>query len=589
MSHLNLGIIGNSTIAALIDTDARINWLCLPKIDGDPIFDALLGGDGSFGVWMDDRVSTKQTYEQNTAVLRTRLEDANGAVLEIIDFAPYFTTKGRNYRPASFVRQFHVVKGSPRIRLEINARGDWGERELEPKRGVHHISYETKDGGFRVTTSAPVSYILSGTSFVLDRDVAFICGADEIVAHNIDFMARDWFERTTDYWRRWTRSLAVPPDWQAAVIRAAITLKLCVYEETGGVVAALTTSIPEHEGSERNWDYRFCWIRDAYFSVTALNRLASMETLEHYIRFLRSVIANAKGGHIQPVYGIGLETALTENFADHLPGYRGYGPVRHGNQAAEHIQHDVYGQIILAASQAFLDERLLSQIGVAEFEQLEPVGERAFAVHDTPDAGIWEFRTLAYVHTSSAIMCWAACDRLSKIAEYLKLDKKVSYWAERAEIIHQHVLANAFNAEMNAFTASYGGDTLDASVLLMAEIGFLPASDPRYVGTVEAVDRDLREGNHIYRYKTADDFGHPKTAFTACTFWHIDALYRIGRREDALEMFEAILAQRNHLGLLSEDVDPKTNELWGNYPQTYSMVGIINSANLMSRKWTDVV
>jgi GH15 family glucan-1,4-alpha-glucosidase len=430
---------------------------------------------------------------------------------------------------------------------------------------------------------------MSGTSFVLNRDVAFICGPDETVNENIDFLARDWRERTADYWRRWTRSLAVPPDWQDAVIRAAITLKLCVYEETGGVVAALTTSIPEHEGSERNWDYRYCWIRDAYFSVTALNRLASMETLEHYMRFLRSVVAQAKGGHIQPVYGIALETALTEGFAEHLPGYRGHGPVRCGNQAAEHIQHDVYGQIVLAATQAFMDDRLLSQAGLAEFEQLEPVGERAFAVHDTPDAGIWEFRSLAYVHTSSAIMCWAACDRLSKIAAYLKLGKKVSYWAERAEIIRNHILENAFNEKLNAFTASYGGEALDASVLLMAEIGVIDAKDPRYVGTVEAIDRDLREGNHIYRYKMKDDFGRPKTAFTACTFWHIDALYRIGREEEAREMFEAILSQRNHLGLLSEDVDPKTDELWGNYPQTYSMVGIINSANLMSRKWTDIV
>lgn len=589
MSHLNLGIIGNSTIAALIDTDARINWLCLPKIDGDPIFDALLGGEGSFGVWMEGRVSTEQSYEANTAVLRTRLTDKDGAILDIIDFAPYYTNHGRSFRPASFVREFKVIHGSPRIRIEINAQSNWGESEIKAKRGVHHLSFDTPDGGFRVTTTAPVAYALSGTIFVLDRDIAFICGSDEAVIENVDFLARDWRERTIDYWRKWTRSLTIPPDWQSAVIRAAITLKLCVFEETGGVVAALTTSIPEHEGSERNWDYRFCWIRDAYFSVTALNRLASMETLEHYMRFLRSVVAQAKGGHIQPVYGISLETALTEDFAQHLPGYRGFGPVRRGNQAAEHIQHDVYGQIILAATQAFLDERLLSKVGVAEFEQLEPVGERAFSVHDTPDAGIWEFRSLAYVHTSSAVMCWAACDRLSKIATYLKLGKKTAYWAERAEIIRNHILENAFNKDMNAFTASYGGDSLDASVLLMAEIGFIDARDPRYIGTVEAIDKDLREGNHIYRYKIKDDFGKPQTAFTACTFWHIDALYRIGRETDAREMFEAILAQRNHLGLLSEDVDPKTDELWGNFPQTYSMVGIINSANLMSRKWTDIV
>ena len=589
MSNLNLGIIGNSTIAACINQDAQINWLCLPKLDGEPIFDSLLGGDGRFGVHMEDRASTEQTYEPNTAILRTRLTDQHGAILDIIDFTPYFQKRGRSFRPASFVREFKIIKGSPRIAITVNAQKNWGEAEIEPVRGVNHISYAAPNGGFRITTSAPVSYVLSGTSFVLNRDVAFICGPDETVSENVNFVARDWRERTADYWRRWTRNLAVPPDWQDAVIRAAITLKLCVYEETGGVVAALTTSIPEHDGSERNWDYRYCWIRDAYFSVTALNRLASMETLEHYMRFLRSVVAQAKGGHIQPVYGIALETALTEDFAEHLAGYRGHGPVRRGNQAAEHIQHDVYGQIVLAATQAFMDERLLNQAGLAEFEQLEPVGERAFSVHDTPDAGIWEFRSLAYVHTSSAIMCWAACDRLSKIAAHLKLGKKVEYWAERAEIIRNHILENAFNAELNAFTASYGGDALDASVLLMAEIGFIDAKDPRYVGTVEAIDRDLREGNHIYRYKMKDDFGRPKTAFTACTFWHIDALYRIGREEDAREMFEAILAQRNHLGLLSEDVDPKTDELWGNYPQTYSMVGIINSANLMSRKWTDIV
>jgi len=589
MSHLNLGIIGNSTIAALIDTDARINWLCLPKLDGNPIFDALLGGEGSFGVWIEGRVSTKQSYDTNTAILRTRLTASDGAILEVIDFAPYFSSRGRSFQPAGFVRQIKVISGAPRIRIEIKAQAEWGEKAIKPLRGIHHLSYPTEGGGFRITTNAPVSYILSGTTFVLDKDISFICGPDETVSENVEFLARDWRERTTDFWRRWTRSLTVPPDWQAAVIRAAITLKLCVYEETGGVVAALTTSVPEHAGSERNWDYRFCWIRDAYFSVTALNRLASMETLEHYMRFLRSVVAQAKGGHIQPVYGIGLETDLTEKVADNLPGYRGYGPVRKGNQAAEHIQHDVYGQIILAAAQAFLDDRLLSKPGIAEFEQLEPVGERAFAVHDTPDAGIWEFRTLSYVHTSSAIMCWAACDRLSKIADHLKIKKKVIYWSERAEIIKQHILTNAFNTKINAFSAYYGGDTLDASVLLMAEIGFLPANDARYIGTVEAIDRDLREGNHIYRYKTKDDFGRPETAFTACTFWHIDALYRIGREDEARQMFEAILEQRNHVGLLSEDVDPKTSELWGNFPQTYSMVGIINSANLMSRKWTDIL
>jgi GH15 family glucan-1,4-alpha-glucosidase len=589
MSTLNLGIIGNSTIAGLIDDHARLIWMCLPRLDGDPVFDELLGGKGTFSIWLEGLVETSQKYERNTAILRTTMKAADGSALEIVDFAPQFQNRGRMFRPACFVRRIRVLSGSPQIKIQMTPQGDWGEKALKPKRGVHHIRYTGENESFRVTTDAPISYVLSGMSFILDRDIAFICGRDETVSDNMEFVTRDWEERTAEDWRHWTRHLAIPLDWQESVIRAAITLKLCVYEETGGIVAALTTSIPEHEGSERNWDYRFCWVRDAYFTVTALNRLASMGTLEHYMRFVRNVVAHAKGGHIQPVYGIGVEADLTESLVETLPGYRDHGPVRKGNQAAEHVQHDVYGHVVLGAAQSFFDTRLLSTPGEAEFKQLEPVGERAFAVHDTPDAGIWEFRTIAHVHTSSAIMCWAACDRLGKIAAHLKLTKRAKYWRERASIIRQHVIENAWNPEIKAFTAYYGGESLDASVLLMAEIGFIDASDPCYVGTVEAIDRDLRRGDHVYRYKTADDFGQPKTAFTACTFWHIDALHRIGKTAEAKAMFESVLKRCNHLGLLSEDVDVETNELWGNFPQTYSMVGIINSASLLSRKWSEVV
>jgi GH15 family glucan-1,4-alpha-glucosidase len=409
------------------------------------------------------------------------------------------------------------------------------------------------------------------------------------LSDSVDSIARDWGERTLSYWRQWARSLAIPFEWQAAVIRAAITLKLCVYEETGGIVAALTTSISEHEGSVRNWDYRFCWIRDAYFTVTALNRLSATGTLEHYMRWVRNGVSQSNGGHIQPVYGIGLESDLTENVAPHMPGYRGTGPVRIGNQAAEHIQHDVYGQVILAATQAFFDTRLFAVPGIAEFQQLEPVGERAFAVHDTPDAGIWEFRSIAQVHTSSAIMCWAACERLSRIAAHLGLADRAAYWAERAAIIHETVMSRGWNEAVGAFTAAYEGSDLDASVLLMTEIGFIDPSDPKYVSTVNQIGKQLKYGNHIYRYAVEDDFGRPKTAFMACTFWYIDALHRIGRTSEARAMFEAVLEDRNPLGILSEDIVPETGELWGNIPQTYCMVGIINSASLLSRAWASVL
>ena len=589
MSGLNMGIVGNGTIAGLINSGGDYQWLCLPRFDGEPVLNQLLGGGGQFSVWMDGLTSRSQSYDSNTSILRTRLEADDGAILEIIDFAPRFENRGRVFRPAAIVRRFHIVAGTPRVRITLTPQTDWGARRLPSVRGVNHIRFTDGELAFRVTTDAPVSYIMSGTRFLLEQDVSFILGADATLTDTVDVITLDWEDRTRKYWTKWSRSLAVPFEWQEATIRAAITLKLCVFEETGGIVAALTTSIPEHEGSERNWDYRFCWIRDAYFTVSALNRLSAMGTLEHYMRWVRNIVAQSKGGHIQPVYGIGLEADLSEEHATHLPGFRNTGPVRRGNQAAEHIQHDVYGQVVLGVAQSFFDCRLISRPGIAEFHQLEPVGERAFAVHDTPDAGIWEFRTIAEIHTSSVIMCWAACDRLSKIAAHLGLPDRAAYWAERAEIIHKTVLDNAWNARVGAFTAAFGGAALDASVLLMAEIGFLPASDERYIATVEAIDSTLREGNHVYRYKTEDDFGRPKTAFTACTFWHIDALFRIGRVGEAREMLESVLSSRNHVGLLSEDFDPTTGELWGNFPQTYCMVGIINSAALLSKPWSSVI
>ena len=589
MASLELGVIGNQTVAALVDDKACINWLCLPRLDGEPIFNSLLGGCGDFTVELEGYTSCRQEYIRNTAVLTTYLEAEDGSVIKITDFAPRFMDRGRMFRPASIVRYIEPVKGMPRVRVAISAEAECGGRELHPKRGVSHLSYPDEEFGFRITTSAPISYILDKRSFVLDQPYGFILSPDEPFIGDVNTIAHDWYVRTVDHWQDWSRRLATPPEWQEAVIRAAITLTLCVYEETGGIVAALTTSIPEHAGSERNWDYRYCWLRDAYFTVTALNRLSAVGTLERYLTYLRNTVALTKGGHIQPVFGVALETDLSETIPGHLPGYRGHGPVRFGNQAAEHVQHDVYGHVILGASQAFFDDRLSAKAGPLEFAQFEKVGERAFKVYDTPDAGIWEYRGRASVHTSSAIMCWAACDRLARIAGELGLADRIAFWAERADIIRDTILERAWNEQRNAFSGSFGGEELDASVLLMAEIGFIEPMDPRYVATVERIDEELREGDHVYRYRIADDFGTPKTAFTACTFWHIDALARIGRMDEARAMFESLLKQRTKLGLLSEDVDTTTDELWGNFPQTYSMVGIINAAARLSKSWEETV
>jgi len=261
--------------------------------------------------------------------------------------------------------------------------------------------------------------------------------------------------------------------------------------------------------------------------------------------------------------------------------------VRRGNQAYEHIQNDGYGNVILAATQAFFDERLTRPGDHRLFQRLENVGRRALDLFDKPDAGLWELRTKSKVHTHSSVMCWAGADRLARIAARLGMSGQAEQWRRDAEKMRAVIIENAYDAKRNTFVESFGGDGIDGSLLLLYEVGFIEGSDPRFVGTVETIEKTLRRGDHLYRYAVEDDFGTPQTAFNICTFWYIDALAAVGRQAEARELFENMLSSRNHLGLLSEDIDPKTGELWGNFPQTYSMVGLINSAMVLSTSWEE--
>ncbi|MCV0382139.1 MAG: DUF5911 domain-containing protein [Erythrobacter sp.] len=591
-SSLELSPIGNCQVGALVDEHGAFVWSCVPRVDGDPVFCSLLdGGRQEEGIWtfaLEDQVSASQHYVRNTPILVTRLESADGSAVEIFDFAPRFERSGRMYRPVAFARIVRPVAGAPRLKVTLAPMRDYGAQLAETTHGTNHIRYLIGPQALRLSTDAPVGYILEGRSYRVESDQHFFLGPDEPFVGNIRSEVRQMEAGTKRYWQHWVRGLHVPLEWQEEVIRAAIALKLCQHEETGAIVAALTTSIPEAPGSERNWDYRFCWIRDSYYTVQALNRLGALDVLEKYLAYLRNIIDSARGGQIQPLYSVMGESELTEGQASHLAGYRGMGPVRIGNAAYSQIQHDCYGQIVMPTAQAFFDHRLLRMADERDFANLEEVGEMAWRMHDQPDAGLWEFRTRQEVHTYSAVMCWAACDRLANVAAELKKADRAAFWRERAEAIRQRIESDAWVEEGGHYGASFSSDYLDASLLQMAELRFISPDDERFRTTFAAIERDLRRGDHMLRYAAEDDFGAPETAFNVCTFWLIEALQLVGRSAEARAMFEAMLGHTTRSGLLSEDLDYETGELWGNFPQTYSLVGIINCAGLLSKPWSEV-
>ncbi|MEO3433356.1 glycoside hydrolase family 15 protein [Inquilinus sp. CAU 1745] len=594
---LELAPIGNCSIAALVDADARILWSCFPRLDGDPVFCAMMNGleggaapeeDGGFAdILIDDFERSEQHYRRNSAVLVTTLHDAHGQAVEIIDFAPRFRHLGRYHRPTTLIRIIRPAAGTPRLKIRMRPRHSYGAGVPETTRGSNHIRYVGPDRALRLTTDAPISYVLEETQFVLEHPLHLIFGADESLTAPIAATAEHFLEQTDAYWREFVRYLALPYEWQDAVIRAAITLKLCSYEETGAIVAALTTSVPEAPHSLRNWDYRFCWLRDAYFVVLALNRLGATQTMESYLHYITDVVASSDNGYLQPLFSISLKANLKEYEVEGLRGYRGMGPVRVGNGAHTQVQNDSYGAVVLASAQAFFDRRLEQPGTESLYERLELLGEQAVQLWNKPDAGLWEFRNREHVHTFSAVMCWAACDRLSKIGGALGLDERAVRWRREADTMRKVILEEAYDKDRGTFVDAFGGNNLDASLLLLHELGFVSPDDPMFLGTVRAVEEHLLFGDHLKRYHAADDFGVPEVAFTVCTFWYVDALAATGRREEARALFERLLAARNRVGVLSEDIDLTDGALWGNFPQTYSMVGLINSAMKLSKSWEE--
>jgi GH15 family glucan-1,4-alpha-glucosidase len=398
---------------------------------------------------------------------------------------------------------------------------------------------------------------------------------------------RFWSE-TARYWQQWVKRCDIPPQFQQEVIRSALTLKLHCYEDTGAIIAAMTTSIPESPGSGRTWDYRYCWLRDSYYVLSAFGLLGQFEEREQFVHYLLNVAGGAAGLNMAPLYRVDGSHDLDEAILENWPGYNGEQPVRIGNAAALHSQHDIYGEMVLALTPIFLDERMSAERSPAALRLIEGLAQKAISLAGVPDAGIWEYRTEWKPQTFSSLMCWAAADRMARIADLHEPARAPEFHAA-AQKIHSEILAHSWSASKNSFIGHYGGQDLDASLLQLVRLRFLPGRDPRVNGTIDAIHKDLMRGGWLQRYSLNDGFGTPTVAFVICTFWLIEALAVAGRSEEARSLFDRIHAALSPLGLLSEDYDPQQSRMWGNFPQTYSHVGLIHAAFAASPTWPEVL
>jgi GH15 family glucan-1,4-alpha-glucosidase len=586
---LDLAIIGNGRTAALVDPLARLVWWCYPRFNSDPVFSRLLAGDQEKGfcdVVLADRASFTSDYIRNTAIVRTILTDRDGASISVTDFAPRFRKYDRIYRPPQLVRIIEPIAGRPRITIRLRPTYNYGVPVETRQQGSNHISYHGKDSWIRLTTDASISYIEEETSFVLTRPISMVLGPDEPVQGDIFTVCREAMERTRDYWMEWVRRLSLSYDWQEAIIRAAIALKLSNFEETGGIVAALTSSIPEAPHSGRTWDYRYCWLRDATFTLFALTRAGFVEEARSWRGWLLRAIAGSPA-QMQILYGMHGERRLPEFEIEWLAGYENSRPVRVGNAASNQFQLDVYGEVMSSMYHA-------QQAGI-KIEEPDWAMQRALMKFleshwQEPDEGIWEVRGGRKNFTHSKMMAWLAFHRGVQLIEEagLPANDELERWKKVRDQIHREVCERGYNPKVKAFTQYYGSDALDASLLMMPMVGFLPIEDERVRNTIAAIERDLLVQGFVLRYrpeeKNVDGLPGDEGVFLPCSFWLAICLNLLGRKEEAHELFERLLTLQNDLGLISEEYDPRDKRLLGNFPQAFTHVSLIVAAQFLEEK-----
>ena len=587
MDNLDYGIIGNCRSAALISKTGSIEWCCLPEFNSPSIFAKILDTEigGSFEILTDQEYTITQNYIDDTSILVTNYNNGRDH-FAIIDFMPrYRKEKGGYLAPPEIIRYVKHLSGTPVFSIKYNPKLEYAKDET--------VSYVKDDFIVSLTTSDKFDSLFLYSNFDKQKiansePISFTSDGYFVLAYNEKIFLPTLkkvhleFERTKTYWLNWSDRTTSYKKYNKEISRSAITLKLLSYEKTGAILAAATTSLPETIGEVRNWDYRFCWIRDASMVVKVISELGHKKMTKDYLQFIIDLIPE-KDEKLQIMYGINKEKKLKEETLEHLSGYHNSKPVRVGNAAYTQRQNDIYGILMDVIYQQLTNFANDLENGEELWNITKGIVWVVSNHWQEPDKGIWEFRTEERHFTFSKVLCWTALDRAIKVAGILGKKEKVEKWQEIEKEIKNDIMENAWSEKAQAFTQSYQSDDLDASVLLMENYGFIAANNPKYIATVRAIEKDLSNDGLLYRYKNKDDFGLPSSSFTICTFWFINSLYKIGDQQKAEALFEQLLSYSNHLGLFSEDIDFKTKRLLGNFPQAYSHLALIETAINLSK------
>lgn len=582
MKNLDYGIVGNCKSAALISREGAIEWMCMPDFNSSSVFAKILDKKigGSFEIFVDESYTSVQRYIPKTNILVTKFSGPEGS-FEMLDFMPrYLRSEKHYYAPPDIIRYFKVLDGCPKFRLKYDPKLEYSAFPMKTIIEKEFIKSHTTKGTYDsmyLYTSFNKEKILQQEEIVLENDgYCLVSYNQKILPQNTERCYLK-LQRTKVYWLNWAERTQKFPKYNDEILRSALVLKLLSYDKSGAILAAATTSLPETIGEVRNWDYRYCWVRDASMAIKIMSSLGHMNVTRRFLDFVINIIPD-KDEKIQIMYGINGEKKLTEKILNHLSGYENSAPVRIGNAAYKQKQNDIYGVLMDVIYQQFK----LFETTLENSEALWTITRSIVRIVEKnwskPDRGIWEFRTEQKHFTFSKVLCWVAIDRAIKVGDLIRKSEYTTEWCKLRDKIRKDIMKKAWNENMQAFTQSYGSDQLDAANLLMEAYGFLDGKDPKYISTVRASQKLLSNNGLMYRYRNKDDFGEPSSSFTICTFWLINSLVKIGEVETAVKLFNKVLSYSNHLGLFSEDLDFESKRLLGNFPQAYSHLALIETA-----------